>query len=168
MLTPRPHQLEEAFLELRSVRAMRSDMGEENDALKRKLKSAKQDAMGWQLTASAKETRKQDRERWKDIKAQQDQPLIVVREGNFTEGKSAVALEAELKAVRRRLRGEEKLKEELALNKKDLAVQKKKVLMLEKELKTASAVARRHEGLSLQRGASKSKLQLERELRQVC
>ena len=85
----------------------------------------------------------------------QDNPIIVVRPGNInTEGKTVGQLEGELKAVKLRLRGESAVRVELELCQRELGLEKKRALLLEKEAKTALAMARRQEKLAASRGSS--------------
>ena len=155
-------KLEHCFLELRGLKKTRTEMQGEADELKRQLKKSKMDAATWKLAAAAGDRRKADKERWREIKDGQNKPEMVVADkwnverdglGNVVQSKTAVALQKELNALKKRSRDEGAVRDELKAAQTERDELKRKLTMEEREVKTQAAEIRRLVKLCQTKGA---------------
>ena len=122
------------------------------DDLTAQLAKCKNDALTWKFAASARDKAKRDKERWKDIKDQQKAPPVVVMDkweverdglGKVIQPPTNVALEKELNALKKRVRDEAAVRDELKAIKQERNQLKQRLTMAEREAKQYGADARR-------------------------
>lgn len=140
------------YLDARGLKQARTDMRGQVDELTEQLAKYKKDALTWKFAASARDKAKRDKERWKDIKDQQKAPPVMVMDkweverdglGKVVQAPTNVALEKELKALKKRIRDEGAVRDELKAVKQERNQLKQRLTMAERESKQYSADARR-------------------------
>jgi len=139
-------------MEARGLKQARTDMKGEVDELKAQLAKYKNDALTWKFAASARDKAKRDKERWKDIKDKQNAPAVVVMDkweverdglGKVVQPATTVALEKELNALKKRIRDDGAVRDELKATKKERNQLKQRLVLAERQAKQYGADARR-------------------------
>jgi chromosome segregation ATPase len=140
------------YLDARGLKQARNDMKGQVDDLTAQLAKCKSDALTWKFAASARDKAKRDKERWKDIKDQQKAPPVVVMDkweverdglGKVVQPPTNVALEKELNALKKRIRDDATVRDELKAIKQERNQLKQQLAMAEREAKQYGADARR-------------------------
>ena len=154
-------KLEASFLEGRGLKKVRTEMQGEVDEMKSQMAKLKNDSMTWKFAASARDKAKRDKERWKDIKDKQNAPAVVVMDkweverdplGQVVTNPTSVALEKELNALKKRMRGDASVREELLACKNERDQLKQRMALAERQAKQYGADVRRLESNQSKKG----------------